>query len=1823
MVCKKIVLFLMFSLLLISCSTPSLSEATEFSDVIESFSPAYVPTCGPVSVTFSEPIGPDDSLVHKAPSHLFHLKPSIKGEAWWTNGGRTLEFRPEKGAFSSGQEYYCTLKTSKLIDGKDDFIFKVAIAEKECEFSLTGVIPEPEDDSNLKVVICCRLVLSEPAVGSNLEKLVNCRMVQEDYKVKIEEISKTEYDFRIYGFKRGLSSNEVSVSFDAKKIGFKPVLDVHATIPAGKTFKITNIDRINSSNPYVEIDFTDRLDETQDLTGLISIDETDDISIQRERSRIKVFFPASLESFNLRVSNNIRSRSKANLEDGLEQYFGFEEIVPQVEIPLSGTILPDGDNLRLPFKAVNLRAVDIAVVKIYTSNVLQFLQENDLDGDSEIRRVGRLVYRKTARLDKNAAFDLHHWNDFSIDLYGMFRKEKGALYQIRLSFKKEYSLFGQEEYERGISLPEENGITEVDNAEWDKAESYFYYEDVDWDEYDWSERDDPTKASYYMCSGRFPKYNLAASNIGLIVKSSDKGRLWTIVSDLKTATPMAGVKVTAYNYQLRNIGSGISTENGFADFQVSGQPFVVTASAEGYTTYLKVANGKEKSLSRFDVGGKKIVKGVKGYAYGERGVWRPGDTLHVTFILEDKNRSIPANHPVEMILHTPEGQFYSRYVLTGGKDGFYAFTIPTRESDPTGTWKAEFNVGGSVFKKDLKIETVKPNRLKINFSSSNGMLMAGKNDTINVESHWLTGPAATGMETSLEMTLGRVGNPFKGFEDYVFNNPLSDFKFGKYELGSDVLDSLGSCTIPFTIDKIHNAPGMLIANVSCRVEEPGGGFSISAKSQMFSPYSTYAGIHFDATEFETDKNLNFPVVCIDGFGKPVSDHELNYKIYRLGWSWWWETNTKDLDSYINSHSAELVEEGTVICGGTESVIPFRVDYPSWGKYLILVKDEESGHATGGTIYVDWPLWRGHSDKSDPTAISMLSFSTDKKSYEVGETVNLYLPAAKGGRALVSLENASGVISRTWVATAGSSETVHKFTVTKAMSPNFYIHVSLLQPHRNTVNDLPIRMYGVQNITVTDKNSYLYPVIDAPAVIEPEQRFTIRVREQKGRPMTYTLAIVDEGLLDLTSFRTPNPWQTMNEREALGVKTWDIYDDVIGAYGGSWSKVLSIGGDEALRSGTKKDNRFKPVVEYYGPFTLEGGTATHRLKLPMYVGSVRIMVVAGHAGAYGNAEKTMAVCSPLMLVPTLPRSLACGETVKLPVNVFATEKGIGKVNVEVKVNGPVKIQGSSTALMSFSDAGDDMATFELKADDRSEGIAEVTVTARNGSFTATDKISITVSNPNAPVVTIRDTCITAGSSSSLFWTPFREGSREGVTLELSSFPSISFVDAFTFVQSYRYLCTEQLSSMGMYLLYGARFLPTWQQKEAKNRLGNIIRELYSRQLSSGGFAYWPGDGSANEWATSMAGQVLVEAGKQGLPVSKSVISQWQVFQKKTAKVYKRTKGNLSDLQQAYRLYTLALSGEPDAAAMNRLKENSVISNQARLRLSAAYAIAGKVATAAELAATSSSEDTEEISDRHYTFQDRRRDDAMILETLVLVGNKTEALRKAQTIASSFSSYSCSTQELAFTSLALSRLSELVGKEPAIGTVDGTKMSGTVYAKSLVSEKGIVMITNSGKSDMYVRMVEKHVPDIKTNIPANESGISLKVVYTDENGNTVIPAELRQGQGFYVNVTVKDLRTVSGERNMALTFPCPSGWEIWNDRLFGGSGQPSARGCKYRDIRDNNVQWFFSLGPGESKNFKTKVLASYEGNFYGAPVWCEDMYDTSYHANASSYKTKVVD
>jgi alpha-2-macroglobulin len=305
-----------------------------------------------------------------------------------------------------------------------------------------------------------------------------------------------------------------------------------------------------------------------------------------------------------------------------------------------------------------------------------------------------------------------------------------------------------------------------------------------------------------------------------------------------------------------------------------------------------------------------------------------------------------------------------------------------------------------------------------------------------------------------------------------------------------------------------------------------------------------------------------------------------------------------------------------------------------------------------------------------------------------------------------------------------------------MAPNIYVHVSLLQPHAQTENDLPIRLYGVSSIRVEDPNTHLEPVIAMPEELEPGKEVTIRISEKTNRKMTYTIAVVDEGLLDITRFKTPDAWSRFYAREALGVRTWDVFDDVMGAFGARLERLLAIGGDAELaaKEDDARANRFKPVVKFFGPYTLSSGSNSHTFVMPQYIGSVKTMVVAGYEGAYGKAEKATPVRKPLMVLATLPRVLGPEETVKLPVTLFTQEKGIKNVKIDVKVSGPLRLAGDASQSVAMPAGGDLTVDFDL-AVKAEAGIAKVEVTASAGKFQSTDVIEIEVRNPNTPVTKV--------------------------------------------------------------------------------------------------------------------------------------------------------------------------------------------------------------------------------------------------------------------------------------------------------------------------------------------------------------------------------------------------------------------------------------------------------------------------------------------------------
>ena len=1855
--------FLLLSIVVLASCTSSKKDivpSAEYAPYVNAYTGGVISQTSNIRIELTQD-QPMVDLNNELKENPFSFSPSLKGKAYWVSNN-TIEFVPEAGILKPGQFYEGTFQLGKFVEVDSrlkEFKFSFRVQEPNFSLNIEPLTTADINSHSEQVGIKGEIRFSDAAKKEAVEKmLVAGNGKGQTYPVNITPTDNpTRYQFEIIGILREEEDYELEIKADGTPAGIDRKLTESVLIPSKNSFRFLSAKRIEEPENGIEIVFSDPVSTTQDLKGLIEIPEVSTSIFQVEDNKVYIYFEANqLAKLTLKIHEGVKNSKDKALGTSHSISFSELNLKPQVEMSTSAAILPDSKSLIIPFRAVNLYAVDLSVIRIFENNVLMFMQTNTLSSASELRRSGRLVYQNTLWLSKDSTKDVHRWEDYSIDLAGLIRQEPGAIYRVILSFRQEYSAYpcsGTESQEmsfadntasEGLTKVSGSTLFEENEAEWDTPEAYFYYNGgvkMDWSQYDWRQRNNPCHPSYYMDSDRAASCNVFASNIGMIVKRNSLNKLWIAVSNILDTQPMEKAKVTAYNFQLQAIGTGETNSEGFVEITPKGVPFILVAEVDKQKAYVRVADGEEQSVSRFDVGGKDIQKGLKGFVYGERGVWRPGDTLHVAFILEDREKRIPDKHPVALELYNPRGQFYTKMISTQGMNGFYTFDIPTRAEDPTGLWNAYVKVGGTAFHKSLRIETVKPNRLKINLKLPDKVIQASvKEMPVVLSSTWLTGATASRLKTKVEMSLSRVNTQFKNYGQYIFNNPATEFTTVKNDVFDGTLDAEGKTAFTLKLPSATNAPGMLNATLTSRVFEPGGDASIYSQTIPFSPFSSYVGINLNQPKgkyIETDQDHVFDIVTVNAEGQLMNRSNLEYRIYRVSWSWWWENREESFGTYINSSSITPVASGNIQTTGGKATFKFRVNYPDWGRYLVYVKDKESGHATGGTVYIDWPDWRGRSSKTDPSGIKMLAFSLDKESYEIGETATAIIPAAAGGRALVSLENGSTVLQREWMDVSSNGDTKYTFKVTPEMAPNVYLHISLLQPHAQTVNDLPIRMYGVVPVLVTNKQTILQPQIKMPEVLRPETDFNVTVSEKSGKPMTYTLAIVDDGLLDLTNFKTPDPWNDFYAREALGIRTWDMYDDVLGASAGRYSSLFSTGGDETLKPADAKTNRFKPVVKFIGPFYLDKGKQkTHTLKLPMYVGSVRTMVVAGQDGAYGKAEKTSFVRTPLMLLSTLPRVLSTQEEIMVPVNVFAMEKEVKNVTVSIQAaGGGVQVVGNKQQSITFAQPGDQLTFFKIKTGSQT-GKATIHLTASGDGKQTKETIEIEVRNPN-PAVTLRTSkWVEDGESITIPYSLNNASPASSrLLLEVSRIPSVDISRRFDFLYNYQHHCTEQLTSKVLPLLFVSQFkaIDSEEAEKIKANIQEGIRQIYSRQLPNGGFVYWPGNAVADEWITSYTGMFLVLAQEKGYAVHTNVLNKWKRFQRAAAQNWRMPEQNdswmywQSGLQQAYRLYTLALAGAPEQGAMNRMKEQTNLSLQAKWRLAAAYALTGKTKPAEELIFNAETT-VKPYSSQNFIYGSYDRDEAMILETLLLLHKDQAALQQAKKVSQNLADENWfSTQSTAFSLMAMGRLAEkLSGTLDFIWSWNGkqqpaVKSAKAVFEKELVTTpaSGDITVKNQGKGALNVDFITR-TQLVNDTLPAISNNLRLDVKYTDMNGATIAIDDIRQGTDFMAVITVGNISGTTGYSNLALTHIIPSGWEIYNERFITPEATPT-RNYTYQDIRDDRVLTYFDLQRSELKKFTVRLQATYAGNFVLPAIQCEAMYDASAQARTKAGRTTV--
>ncbi len=1760
---------------------------------------------------------------------LFELSPSVEGKTSWIDQ-YTIAFQPDQ-ELKPATTYEVRFNLGKIMDVPDKYkVLNYSFATVKQNFSVDVDGIFAADPENLtRESVRGTLMTADVAGAADVEKILTAEQSGKNLGITWEHSEDQKlHHFIVNGVVRSNEESKVILQWNGDPLGISEKDSREVVIPSLSDFKVMNTRVEHYPQQYVALQFSDPILDKQNLDGLITMDETGTLRFIIDGNEVRVYPPVNQTgSKTIHINQGIKNILGYKLKTDQVVTVAFEQMKPGVRLVSKGVILPNTQGLIFPFEAVNLKAVDVSIVKIYENNITQFLQVNDLNGNYELQRVGYPVVHKMVPLNNSGVTDLSKWNRFTLDLSDMLKTDPGAIYQVEIGFKPSYSLYNCP----NMTAAEDN-LTQTQNGNnWDtynESSNWDYYEDSYPSGYDWQERDNPCNVSYYT-PNRFVKSNLLSSDLGIMAKTGLDGQMLVAVTDLISTDPVSGADIELYDFQKQLIQSVTTDNEGLAKFKLVRKPFLLIASHDKQKGYLKMDDGEALSMSNFNVGGEKIQEGIKGFLYGERGVWRPGDSLHLTFILEDKNKLLPEAHPVIFELYNPLGQLDRKLIKTVSLNGFYNFGTRTDDDAPTGNWLAKVIVGGAEFTKQVKIETIKPNRLKIDLDFGSDRLIAGKTTIGKLSVKWLHGAIAGNLKTHFEVTLRKSETTFDNYQDYVFDDPTRSFSSETYTLYDGKLDNNGNASIPVDLQMESAAPGVLTASFNGKVFEESGDFSVDMFNMPFYPYESYVGLKTPKGDkargmLLTDTTHQILIATVDAEGNPVSRTGVTMDVYKLNWRWWWDNSEDDLSDYLTSNYHQVISHQVINTVNGRGEARFRINYPDWGRFLIRVTDPVSGHSAGKVVYVDWPGWAGRGQRENPGGATMLSFATDKDQYKVGDNITLTIPGSGQGRAFISVENGSSVLENFWMETR-QGDNVFIIKTDERFSPNVYVYVSLLQPYNQTVNDLPIRLYGVMPVKIDNPETHLKPVITMGDELKPESEVQVKISEANGKPMTYTVAVVDEGLLDLTNYRTPDPWNQFYKREGLGVQTWDLFDDVIGAFGGSLERLLSVGGDEGIKNpeGTKA-NRFKPVVVFMGPYHLDAGkTASLKFKMPSYIGAVRTMVVAGDIGAYGSVEKESTVKQPVMVLATLPRVLGPGEDAVLPVTVFSYDAKAQHVEVEVKPNSYFELSGNPRATVDFTQPGDKVINFKLKVKDRL-GVGVVDVNASAGSNQASDHVELQIRNPNPPAVKVYEALVDQGKSWSVDFNNVGMPGTNQATLEVSTIPPINLDKRLHYLIHYPYGCIEQTTSSVFPQLFLSDVVDLSQ--DAKNNIdANIkagIERIKTFQNTDGGFRYWPDAYISDDWCSSYVGHFLLEARKKGYDVPESMMRSWIRFQKRMADTWARGPMKNSELVQAYRLYTLALAGEPMNGNMNRLREMN-LPVAAKWRLAAAYQLAGISDVANDLTKNISMtpEDYKEMS---YTYGSSFRDEAMILETLILMNKRQEGAELMKKISAALSDNDrwLSTQETAFALMAVSKFASREEKSARIEfnyTWNKGKSINAVTDLPLIQKQlplkdensGNLSFENSGKGILYVRIIQQGIPS-QAQETESSNNLSLIVTYKDASGNILDLSNIQQGTELTAEVSVVNPGMRGDYKELALSQIFPSGFEIVNDRLIDNAPGAPADKTNYKDIRDDRVYSFFDLPPNSRRFFTVKLVATYAGRYYMPGVYCEAMYDQSINA-----------
>jgi alpha-2-macroglobulin len=1778
----------LFAVVILGIAAYSIIKVTLFSNIV-SYSPTGVASNNSsIKVVYSSDIEFTDP---NSPGKAFSITPRINGIT--KIEGRTLYFIPDNN-LPNAEKYRVSINSSALKSGQ-----KLSVEGKTFYFN-TPMLEVTKtdfyydiDEVNGKInSLIGEIEFNMPVNMDTLKERVEVNLSGKKlpFETELSERSNIVY-LKIKDFTQGDTEQNIRISlkkgimpFDGKT-GMQSDYSQQILLKEKDRLIVEQCDVFPVvGTTYIAVKFNFPVNEN-DVKKNVIIDPAVDFSVKSEYrySILEANFKPNME-YKVSISRQLKAKNGIDMKDDYTQSVTVKDIEPYAKFGTPGKILPLSDNLNIEFKTMNLDKVKVGIEKVYKNNLVNYLKtETNYDEENgEESEGGYGQYNDSRKMMFETTVDVEG---------GEVNQEVNNLINLKKLFNSRY---------RGL-----------------------YYITLS----------DPKENNNYS------RLFVHITDMGLIIKNDGKN-LTAHVVNILTLDPIPGVKVSLVSRENQVLNESVTDAGGrivindYLKTQENLVPYIMIAEREDNFTYLTL-NSNQLDFSTFDVGGNDYQSSaLDAFAFTERGVYRPGEDVFATVITRNADLANPESVPLLCEVDDPTGGKVFERKLDVDSRGMTSITIPTSVNYKTGVYSLKFKqtenkIVGSA---DFKVEEFIPNTIE---SKVELVEKKGRTVRFKVKANELHGAPSKNLKVNCDVKF--ISHEFtdKNYPDYHFyNQNRNEFYQTDLNLGESTLDENGEKSYEVTVPDSFFPPSALSCEIYADVFDTSGRPVGALLTLPVDRYDTYFGLKISGEEpVSSNKKLSVRYVALSNEGKEKQEKGIQLRIERKIWysifkkySWTEKYSSESYNELLFSRKIDIDKTGEY------AFVPDK-----GGEYTVSIGNKD-GMMSVYSFYVYDDDYTANRDLSDPYKLTMKS---DKNYYLPGETAYITILSPFDGKCLVSYEREKCFDSMFVDFSKGKA--VVPVKVTSDFVPNMYVTAVAFRKPDYKMQTLPPVSYGSINIGMDKKRMVQEVRITADEKIRSSDGLKVDLYLPGGGGSRAVIAVVDEGILQITNYRTPDPYDHFFRKRGLNVRTnttlKDILPDIV-----PYKKAFGGDGDESERRHLNpvEARRVKSVSMYSGVIECDAeGKASFTFKIPDFNGKLRIMAVTSNNKKFGNSSAQVTVSDPIVLSPGIPRILAPGDESIIPLRVFNKTGKDGSISVALSVSGPLSVNGKSSYDIPIKNNQESRVLFKLKAENDA-GVGKITFTASGNGETSKSETEIAV----RPAATL-DTAVNSGTvggkevNLNVPANYIRQG--KYVRLAVSSDKMVRYISALDYLINYPYGCTEQITSQAFPMLYlkeYARYSGVFGENTflIDKYIAETIKQIEERQNDNGSFSLWPGENADYPWVSDYASHFLIEARNNGYPVSDKVydriLSRIGVTETQKGRLDRRDQNVLS--RDAYHLYLKALIGKPDFDSMKYFydkitdkKNKNNIEETDRCFIAASYALAGDKTKASEVLPVNFVIRTT-VRKMTGNFDSHIRNTALYLYALSLMGGDEKTIAGLQDefikYLSSKGNFG-STQDTAWVLLAMNKSRKSVDAGIDIDvSVNGKlfkKITGqTVLTKELAGAKTIAL-KNNGGGIVYYDFVSYGTP-LNPDPSGVESGLAVQKEFRNVDGTKIDIKGVKKSEQIVVTLTVKN-RKNTPISNLVLVDMLPSGFEIENPRIESRGEfrniPENDISLTYSDIRDDRIILFVKEMTGVVR-YSYVVRAVSAGNFVMPQFYSEAMYDPEIFGRTKSLERLVV-